>query len=94
MSDPGESIYISGAAVPEGALPLVRITIALLPEATDDQAGLVLGLEIGHPVDPRVINASQTFTMLHRLLPSLERKTRAEWVEHRKVCPVAEGDPE
>lgn len=89
------SPYISQAEAPEGALPLVRITISLLPDGIpgrDDQPGMSLGLEVGHPVDPRLINASQTFGMLHSLLPVLERKVRAEWVEHRKVC--RPGEPE
>lgn len=94
MSEPAESLYITGSALPEGALPLVRITISLLPDAIDEQLGLVVGLEVGHPVAPRVINAAQAFKTLHMLLPALERKTRAEWVEHRKVCPVGDLGPE
>lgn len=72
-------------------LPLVRIEVSALPVDLGGPVALVVGLEVGHPLDPSIVNAREVFAMLHGLLPDLERKLRRSWVEHRRVC--APGEP-
>lgn len=79
----------------DGAAELVRITVSMLPLEAPGFAGTIsLEVEVGHPFPADVINAREVFTLLHKMLPSMERKVRASWVAHRKVCTSVTGEGE
>jgi hypothetical protein len=107
MSEPPEGLpdslpemFYIGTERPENvdapeAQPLLRITVVWIP--VDDVPGklgaISVGMEISEPLPANVLNTRELFGVLHRLLPSMERKVRAEWVEWRKQAAAAPEEP-
>jgi hypothetical protein len=96
MSDPDDHYVGYNVPALDGAAELVRITVSMIPlEVPEGMAGAVsIEVEVGHPFPASVINAREVFTLIHKMLPSMERRVRNSWVEHRKVCtsPTGEGE--